>query len=196
MNLTRDRAITQVEQAQMVLKQNRREGWEAFNRLFRQGTVPARGLNGRYHGQLLALNIAPGLTQLFTALTNWWLPWEGKHFYATQQSGNNIFSRQALALSYVFMPFYRVRIPDGPSHFRAFNFRTYTAPGLQDPDRQVFVLNYNLPENPAANVRRVVDELVEIEPGYYLGKAHLKTWFGTWQQVAYFSLAESFSPQE
>lgn len=89
------------------------------------------------------------------------------------------------------MPFYRVRIPDGPNHFLSFNFRTYTGPGRQDPDRQVFILDYNLPENPAANVRRVIDELVEIEPGYYLGKAHLKTWFGTWQLVAYFSLALS-----
>lgn len=78
MNMTREGVVTGVEQARMRLKQNRSEGLEAFNQLFRQGKLPMGGLNGRYRGQLLALNIASGLTQLFTALTNWWLPWEGK----------------------------------------------------------------------------------------------------------------------
>jgi hypothetical protein len=38
------------------------------------------------------------------------------------------------------------------------------------------------------SLRRILDELVELEDGFYLGKAHLKWWWGKWQLVAYFSL--------
>jgi hypothetical protein len=37
-------------------------------------------------------------------------------------------------------------------------------------------------------VRRVMDELVQISDDTYIGKAHLKWWWGQWQLVAYFAL--------
>jgi len=186
-------ALEAVRQAQTLCKQNRKQGLAALNKLFRQGMLPEIALNGRYHGQLVALDIAPGLTPLFEALTRRWLPWQGKAFNASETTGNNIFTRDVLPLSYLMMPFYRIRIPDTPQTFRSFNFRTYSGPGKQDPDRQVLKLDYNLPENPRLNVRRVIDELVQLGDGYYLGKAHLKTWWGSWQMVAYFSLQAASS---
>ena len=35
----------------------------------------------------------------------------------------------------------------------------------------------------------VLDELVQVSDAFYLGKAHVKWWWGKWQTVAYFTLA-------
>ena len=181
-------ALEPVRQAQRLLVQDRAAGLNQLDEIFRAGIVPAPALQGRYRGELVALDIAPILTPLLTALTRWWLPWQGKRFDAAASLGDNLFSRDALPLSYVMMPFYRGRVPDTPTTFRAFTFRTYTASGLTDPDREVLKIDYDLPQNPAFNVRRVMDELVQMGEGVYLGKAHVQWWWGTWQLVAYFSL--------
>ncbi len=76
----------------------------------------------------------------------------------------------------------------GPRTFQAFAFRTYVAPGKDDPDRQVLKIDYDVPGNPPLSVGRVLDELVEIGDGYYLGKAHHHWLWGAWQMVAFFSL--------
>jgi len=139
------------------------------------------------------LDIAPGLTQLVGAIVSAWLPWKGKSFDAAQSRGDNLFTRDSLLLAHVYWPLYRGYVDDGPETYRAFAFRTYLAPGLADPDRQVLKIDYDLPENPALSIRRVLDELVQVADGVYLGKAHVKWWWGKWQLVAYFSLSRSLS---
>jgi hypothetical protein len=57
----------------------------------------------------------------------------------------------------------------------------------------VLKIDYDLPENPALSIRRILDELVQVADGVYLGKAHVKWWWGAWQPVAYFSLTQSIS---
>jgi hypothetical protein len=52
----------------------------------------------------------------------------------------------------------------------------------------VLKIDYDLAENPGLSIRRVLDELVQVDDGFYLGKAHLKWWWGRWQLVAYFTL--------
>jgi hypothetical protein len=92
-------------------------------------------------------------------------------------------------LAHLYWPFYRGYIHDGPTSYRAFAFRTYVAPGRADPDRNVLKIDYDRPGNPRLSIRRVLDELVQLDGGLYLGKAHLKWWWGRWQMVAYFTLA-------
>jgi hypothetical protein len=150
-------------------------------------------LNGRYAGELVMLDIAPGLTQLVSAIVSAWLPWKGKTFDASPSKGANIFTRDSRLLAHVYWPLYRGYVDDGPETYRAFAFRTYLAPGLADPDRQVLKIDYDLPENPALSIRRVLDELVQVADGVYLGRAHVKWWWGAWQPVAYFSLTQSIS---
>jgi hypothetical protein len=96
--------------------------------------------------------------------------------------------------AHLFNPLYRGFASDGPKTYRGFAFQTYTAPGLFDTDRTVLKIDYNLKENPALTVRRVLDELVQLDDGLYLGKAHVRWWWqpvGSWQTVAYFSLVPS-----
>jgi hypothetical protein len=177
-----------IDTAQTLLKQDRRRGLAMLNNLFRAGTPPDPPLHGRYAGALVALDIVPGLTQLTRMIVSAWLPWQGKTFDAAQAQGDNIFTRDSLALAHLYWPLYRGYVDDSPQTYRAFAFRTYIAPGLVDPDRQVLKIDYDLPANPRLSLRRVLDELVQIAPGFYLGKAHVHWWWGQWQLVAYFSL--------
>jgi len=177
--------------AQALVQSNRAQGLAALNDLFRAGTVPDPRPNGRYAGELIALDIAPALTQFFQWLTNQWLPWNGKTFDVTHQRGDNIFTRDSYLLARLFNPLYRGFVNDSPKTYRGFAFRTYTAPGLFDTDRTVLKIDYNLQENPALTVRRVLDELVQLDDDLYLGKAHVRWWWSpadSWQTVAYFSL--------
>lgn len=186
-NAQSDLAAERIRAAQATLGQDRRAAMAQLNQVFRSGAAP-RALHGRTAGQLVALEIAPGLTQAATALASAWMPWQGKTFDTRRDYGDNIFDRSSYGLARVFWPFYRHYIDDGAQTYRAFAFRTSVGPGLMDPDVSVLRIDYDLPENPAPSIRRVLDELVEIGDGYYLGKAHLKWWWGRWQTVAFFTL--------
>jgi len=80
-------------------------------------------------------------------------------------------------LAHVYWPFYRGYIDDGPQTLPRFYLPYHhcpawptPTPGAQDrlrPARQ-----------PRLSIRRILDELVQVEDGFYLGKAHLKWWWG------------------
>jgi hypothetical protein len=184
----------ELQAAQALFERRRTQGLAALNSLFRSGTVPEPPLDGRYAGKLVAIDIAPGLTQLFQSLLNTWLPWLGKTFNAARQLGDNIFTQDSYLLARFFNPFYRSFVADEPGTYRGFVFRTYIAPGLADPDRSVLKIDYNLEENPSLTVRRVLDELVQLDDNLYLGKAHVRWWWNAWQTVAYFSLVRVKPP--
>jgi hypothetical protein len=181
-------ALNQLRAAQSLSKQNRTQGLSALNTLFRAGTLPAPALNGRHQGELIALDIAPGLTQFFDWTSSMWMPWLGKTFDASRQSGDNIFTRDSYALARFFNPLYWGFVTEGSKTYRCFTFRTYTAPGLTDPDRMVLKIDYDMKENPSSTIRRILDELVQVDSNLYLGKAHAHWWTGGWQTVAYFML--------
>jgi len=184
-------ATTSISAAQSIFAGDRKRGFAALNEIFREGSPPDPPLNGTYAGELVALDVAPGLNQFAEMITSRWLPWKGKFFDAARACGDNIFTRDSLLLAHIWWPLYRGYKNESAERYRAFTFRTHLAPGLTDPDRHVLKLDYNLEGNPSLSVRRVLDELVQVEPALCLGKAHLKWWWGKWQLVAYFSLAKN-----
>jgi hypothetical protein len=179
---------TDLQAALTGARRNRAATRAALNDLFRAGTPPTQPPDGRCAGSVALLDIAPGLTQLVEAITRSWLPWKGKTFNTITHTGQNIFTRDSLLLIRLFFPFYRGVVEEGFETYRAFRFRTWVGPGLLDPDRTVFKIDYDSPDNPGLTIRRVLDEVVQIGDGVYLGKAHLKWWWGRWQTVAYFLL--------
>ncbi len=181
-------SLDRLRAAQKLIQSDRRRGLDALNALFREGTVPS--LDGRCPGELVAMDLAPGLSPLLEAVARWRLPWNGKTFDAKTATGDNIFQRSAWTLAHVLWPFYRAYIADTADTFRAFTFRTYTGAGKADPDVQVLKIDYALPGNPPLSIHRILDELVEVGPGVYLGKAHLQWWWGRWQMVAFFLLRD------
>jgi hypothetical protein len=52
----------------------------------------------------------------------------------------------------------------------------------------VLKIDYDRPSNPGWTIRPILDELVQVADGYYLGNVHFKWWWGRWQLIAYFSL--------
>ena len=183
--------ISELRAAQRIFRQDHKQGWDELDHLFRDGYPPELMLNGRYAGELIAVDIAPGLTQFFQWLTDAWMPWLGKTFNSAQQSGDNIFAQDSYPLARLFNPFYRDFVTEGTGTYRCFTFHTYLAPGLADPDRTVLKIDYDLDGNPAPTIRRILDELVQLDRNLYLGKAHAHWWWGGWQTVAYFMLSKS-----
>jgi hypothetical protein len=180
--------LAELQSVQRLVKRDRAQGMAGLNKLFRKGRLPEPPLDGRYRGELIALDLAPVLTQLFQSLTAAWMPWLGKTFNASRQQGDNIFTQDSYALARLLNPFYRGFITDTSGTYRGFAFRTYTAPGLMDTDRTVLKIDYDLKDNPALTIRRILDELVQIDDNHYLGKAHVRWWWGRWGTVAYFTL--------
>ena len=181
-------AETYLQAAQRCLAGDRRAGLAALDDLFRCGSVPQP--DGRTRGQLVALDIAPGLTPLLGGLLARWLPWQGKVFDHAANRGENIFTRDSYAPARIIWPFYRHYGDDGPATYRAFPFRTDVGPARDVPDRDVLRLDYDLPVNPraAVSVRRVLDKMVQVADGLYLGRAYVHWYWGSWSLVAYFAL--------
>lgn len=180
--------VADIQAALTHTRHNRAGARTILNNFFRAGKPPTSPLMGPLAGSLLLLDLAPGLNQLVELITNNWLPWKGKLFDARAQTGDNIFTRDSRFLLRLNYPFYRGLVEMDALTYRAFQFKTYLAPGLMDPDCTVFKIDYDSPDNPPWTIRRVLDELVEIRSGVYLGKANVHWWWGGWQTVAYFLL--------
>jgi hypothetical protein len=86
-------------------------------------------------------------------------------------------------------PGYKFR-PLGDGVLSAFDFRTYLAPGISDPDRVVLKIDYDLDLNPRFLIRSILDELVMVGPQTYLGKVHMRRG-RTWKLMGYFALRSS-----
>jgi hypothetical protein len=190
---TLDHARADIRAAAALAARDRQAGIRQLNALFRQGQPPTPALDGRYKGTLVAFSYNPVLDALGRAITRRWLPWQGKTFGAKTQTGDNLFTNDGLPLARLFFPFYHRYVDDGPGRSRALQFRTYYGPGAHDPDRTVLKIDYDLDVNPRFVVRQVLDELVQVAPGYYLGKALLR-WGKAWRCAAYFTLEALSGP--
>ena len=177
-----------IRAAQQVLRTRHKDGLAALDTVFRAGTVPNPPPEGPYHGELVALDIAPVITTFVEWLTSFLMPWKGKFLIASESRGDNIFSAKWRAILGLLYPFYRGNRDYTTDSFRAFVFETSTAAGKVDTDRRVFRIDYDRPDNPALSIRRIIDEIVEVRDGVYLGKVHFKWWWGKWQMIGYFAL--------
>jgi len=96
-------------------------------------------------------------------------PWQGKKFDAQKSEGINIF-----------------RDKKG-NQVEKYPFKTYTGKGLFDESMIVLKLDYNVKGNPFW-MRWILDEIVEIAPGHYLGKLNLRIIPGFPFSVLFFEL--------
>ena len=122
------------------------------------------------------------------------MPWRGKTFRASQQRGDNIFTKDLYFPGATLIPLPRLRRAFGPRLMWALPSGLHlVAPGSVDADRSVPKIDYDLEENPSLTVRRVLDELVKLDDDLYLGK-RMRWWWrpaSGWQTVAYFSLSRA-----
>lgn len=189
-DVSMEAAETYIRAALQRIKEDRAAGMASLDDMFRAGRPP-RSLDGNYRGELLAVEVAPGITQLIESVQSRFHFWHGKTFYLNETGGDNVLNAGSRLPFKLLLPLYHGSRPDTATTFRALHFRTYTAPALFDPDVPVLKIDYDLPENPRLSIRRVLDELVELSEGYYLGRAYARWWWGKWQRVAYFNLRMS-----
>jgi hypothetical protein len=188
--LARRAAWGQIRLAGMRARSRPDEALATLNLVFRLGHPPTTPLAGPYDGILVAPSLWRPADRALTALVSAWMPWLGKRFEADSERGDNLLARSARPVARTMWPGYRPE--EGPGGtLAAFKFRTYTSPGKVDPDRETLKIDYDSDENPGLLIRGILDELVEIVPGAYLGKVLLRRGnadSARWQLVGYFAL--------
>jgi len=103
--------------------------------------------------------------------------WSGKKFDAQNATGINVFLQQKNPLFAKSLSLTKEK----------YKFKTYVAKGLFDEHLLVLKLDYNTKGNPFW-IRPILDEIVELTPGHYLGKMHIRLIPGFPFSVLYFEL--------
>ena len=166
---------------------NRGEVLGRLDEVFRSGGVPDPWPSGFAAGRLLATTTWGPWDSVVQRIAGLWMPWLGKSFDSDSRTGINRFRQTAGARWWVRVLF--------PSHspsliagdlMEAFPFRNAAGPGELDPDIRVLKIDYDIEANPDL-IRRIVDELVEVGPGVYLGKILFRLG-GRYHRIGFFSL--------
>jgi hypothetical protein len=164
------------------------EAHESLDRIFRLGVPPDPPLDGPQRGILVAPSVHGVADVVLRQVASAWMPWLGKRFDAEAQRGDNLLAASARLPARVLFPGYRPDPAPG-GRLAAFKFRTYVGPGKVDPDRETLKIDYDSDANPSLLVRDILDELVQVVPGAYLGKALLRRRGGEeWRLIGYFAL--------
>jgi hypothetical protein len=111
----------------------------------------------------------------------------GKGFDAGSSTGINRLRPGAHLPMRLLWPGHQPRPAEGAHAVEAFPFRTRIEPGVLDPGTNVLVIDYDFEASPAFIIRRIRDELVQVEDGFYLGKV-LMRWRGEMRRIGFFSL--------
>jgi len=189
-DLARRQAWAQIRLAGVRASGQRGEAHDSLNRIFRLGTLPEPSLDGHFDGAPIAPTTFAATDPIFRALSSLWMPWLGKCFDAETATGDNIVLPSARLPAKLFWPSYRFQSL-GDGRYAAFRFRTYAGAGAVDRERRVLKIDYDWDENPSLLIRDILDELVQVVPGIYLGKALLRRGKPTrpyWRLVGYFAL--------
>jgi hypothetical protein len=165
---------------------DRRQALADIERFFDAGTIP-EGLDGFHRGRLVATTLGYGLDLVPETLARLWMPWKGKTFDAAAAEGQNVFSSKGRFVARLLWPRYPGIARFEPGLDTAFRFVTSVGESAAHQDVRVLRIDYDLPDNPAWPIRRVLDELVRVDEGIYLGQALLRLG-GRWRRAAWFSL--------
>ena len=170
-----------------MLRLDRPAGLAELEHVFASGGSPS-GMDGVHRGRLIATTFGRGLDGPFESAARAWMPWRGKTFDLGRSEGRNVFTPGGRRVLRVSFPGYAgtVREPDGGG--LAFRFVTDAGPSETVPGLDVLRIDYRgLEDNPNWPIRRILDELVEVASGLYLGQALLLV-RGRFRRAAWFSL--------
>lgn len=168
-----------------MLRLERPRGLAELEQRFALGSTPS-DLDGPMRGRLLATTFGYGIDGPFEAAARLWMPWRGKEIRTGLGEGRNLFTPAGIRAIRGTFPSYR-ETQDGDAGPTAFRFTTAVAGSETSPSTKVLQIDYrDLDENPAL-VRRILDELVLVEDGVFLGQALMLS-RGRLRRVAWFSL--------
>jgi hypothetical protein len=182
-----DSALLRYRRAAAELSVRRAESLRSLEECFSGGT-PTGAVDGSLRGRLLATTFGWGLDGPLEALARLWMPWRGKAFESSAKRGENVFASGARLPIRLLWPGYRA-VRDVGDGIRAFRFATWTGPSARGPGVDVTKIDYDVLESPRLLIRRILDEIVRIDDGVYLGQALVRR-AGKYDRVAWFSLEE------
>ncbi|MEA2574875.1 MAG: hypothetical protein QOH93_2173 [Chloroflexia bacterium] len=166
-----------------------REGSIAtLNAIFNLGTAPDPAMSGSYRGDLLSTTLFSPLDSFGRFMARIWLPWKGKRLDSATSTGYNYLTPGGRRVARIVWSLYKHATRTENGLYPYFTFKTSYAPAVDAAGVTTLNLDYNLPQNPAFLVRAVLDEVVQISGGYYLGKAYLRSRRGNYHLAAYFAL--------
>jgi hypothetical protein len=150
---------------------NRRRVLAELDEMFRSGSPPDPVPDGFLPGRLLATSTWGPWDGLVQRIARAWMPWMGKSFGPATATGRNRLTptRGSRTVLRALWPGYKP-ITDSLERIEAFEFRNRVAEGAVDPGLKVYKIDYDFEANPRFIIRRILDELVEVADGVYLGK--------------------------
>ena len=188
--LARSRAWNQIRLAGVRARARRAEALRSLDLIFRRGTPPDPPLDGDTRGAIITPVLPAPAQAVARAAGEAWMPWLGKTFHAGEQTGVNVVTGDARLPFKALWPSYE---PEqlGDGRLAVMTFDTRVGPGTLDPDRQVLKIDYDHDGNPKLAIRNILDELVQVVPGAYLGKMLMRTKRGApFRLTAYFALEQ------
>ncbi len=154
--------------------------------MFRSGRTPDPLPDGMLRGALVTTSVWGPWDSFVRRVARMWIPWLGKSFDPSTMTGVNVLSKSARAPVRVLWPNYEPE-RELADRIEAFPFRNRVAPGELDPGVSVLKIDYDFEANPQLIVRRILDELVQIDDGLYLGKILFRR-EGSWAPIGFFTL--------
>jgi hypothetical protein len=167
---------------------NRRQAIQGLERLFHSGTAPDPWPSGLLVGKLVATTTWGPWDSFVSVVVRLWMPWMGKAFDPQKEVGLNRFQPTRTTSLWL-----RALFPTHPKRhlgdrIEAFPFRNRVGPGALDPDVLVMKIDYDFEANPKL-IRHILDELVQIAPGRYLGKILFRVG-SRYHRMGFFSLSD------
>jgi hypothetical protein len=171
----------------LVPGRNRADVIRRMDALFAAGVAPTPSPSGFQQGRLLGTVTWAPWDAVVARIAQLWMPWLGKTFSPTTGTGMNRFTATIATRSWLRALFPR-HTPESitPDRLEAFPFRTCIAPGAVDSGVRVLKIDYDFEANPAL-IRHILDEVVQIAPGRYLGKVLFRSG-GRYSRIGFFSL--------
>jgi hypothetical protein len=167
-------------------RRNRRDAIQGLEGLFRSGIAPDPWPSGPLEGRLVTTTTWGPWDSFVSGVARLWMPWLGKNFDREERTGLNRFQptrATSVSLTAIFPAHPQRHLPD---RIEAFPFRNRVGPGVLDPDVQVLKIDYDFEANPGF-IRHILDELVQIAPGHYLGKVLFRVGV-RYRRIGFFSL--------
>lgn len=157
-----------------------------LDELFRSGVVPDPLPDGFLQGRFITMSLTAGTDALTRRIARAWMPWYGKKFDAAASEGVNVLAPSARGPMKLLWPSY-TPARELADRIEAFPFKNRVDTGAVDPDIKVFKIDYDFEANPQLLIRRILDELVQVDDALYLGKILFRRGSG-FRPIGFFTL--------
>lgn len=181
-----DRALDDIQEGLRPGRMRKRALAE-LDELFRSGRAPDPVPDGFLPGRLVTMSLTRPTDAFVRSFSDLYMPWLGKSFDRDGGTGLNVLVKSAKTPLKGLWPSY-TPLSESDDKIEVFPFRTRIAPGAIDPDVDVLKIDYDSDENPSFLIRKILDELVQIDESLYLGKI-LYRWKGSFRPIGFFSLS-------